>query len=186
MTMICNGIDTDRLAAFGEVLTSGPDAGIVSAHVRTRWEDRYHTHVAAEGFELGDDRIPRSLTLAVDRPHALGGADRGPAPGELVLAALGSCVAQTFIEAAAMTGVQVDAFEISVEGHLDLRGNAGVEGVRPGLTRINLDVEVESDADEDVVEVLLDDAVRRSPVADSLVVGVQVGASVRQPHPASS
>jgi uncharacterized OsmC-like protein len=184
--MICNGIDTDQLAAFGEMVTSGPDAGIVAARVRTRWEERYRTHVAAEGFELGDDRIPRTATLAVDRPQALGGADRGPAPAELVLAALGSCVAQTFVEAAAMTGVQVDAFEIAVEGHLDLRGNAGAEGVRPGLTRIDLDVEVKSDADDDVVERLLADAVRRSPVADSLVVGVQVVASVLQPHPALS
>ena len=182
--MICNGIDTDQLAAFAGMVTSGPEAGIVSAHVRTRWEERYHTHVAAEGFELHDDRIPRSATLSVDRPQALGGSDRGPAPGELILAALGSCVAQTFIEAAAMTGVRVDRLEIAAEAHLDLRGNAGVEGVRPGLTRIHLDVEVESDADEDVVVALLADAVRRSPIADSLTAGVQVGASVRLPHPA--
>lgn len=184
--MICNGIDTDQLAAFGELVTSGPDRGIVSAQVRTRWQERYRTHVTAEGFELGDDRIPRNATLAVDRPQALGGADRGPAPGELLLAALGSCIAQTFIEAAAMTSVGVERLEIAAEGHLDLRGNAGVEGMRPGLTRINLDVEVESDADDHVVEALLADAVRRSPVADSLAVGVQVGASVRQPRPASS
>lgn len=180
--MICNGIDTDQLAAFGEMVTGGPDAGIISARVRTRWEERYHTSVTAEGFDLAGDRIPRSVTLPVDRPQALGGTDRGPAPGELVLAALGSCVAQTFIEAAAMTSTQVDRLEISVEGHLDLRGNAGVEGVRPGLSRIHLDVEVDADADDDVLDGLLADAVRRSPVADSLAAGVHVIASVRQPH----
>jgi len=180
--MICNGIDTDQLAAFAGMVTSGPDAGIVAAQVRTRWEERYRTHVAAEGFELGSDPIPRSATLAVDRPQELGGTDVGPAPGELILAALGSCVAQTFIEAAAMTGVRVDRLEIAAVGHLDLRGNAGVEEVRAGLTRIHLDVEVACDADEEVVDGLLADAVRRSPIADSLTAGVQVGASVRQPH----
>jgi hypothetical protein len=33
-----------------------------------------------------------------------------------------------------------------------------------------------------VVDGLLADAVRRSPIADSLAPAVQVGASVRQPH----
>ncbi|TVR25221.1 MAG: OsmC family peroxiredoxin [Nitriliruptor sp.] len=181
-TMICNGIDTDQLAAFAGLVTSGPEAVIVSTRVRTRWEERYRTHVAAEGFELGADRIPRSATLSVDRPQELGGTDGGPAPGELILAALGSCVAQTFVEAAAMTGVRVDRLELAAQGNLDLRGNAGVEGVRPGLARIHLDVEVACDADEGVVDALLADAVRRSPIADSLAAGVQVRASVRQPH----
>jgi uncharacterized OsmC-like protein len=180
--MICNGIDTDQLVAFGEMVTRGPEAGIMSARVRTRWEERYRTSVTAEEFDLAGDRISRAATFPVDRPQALGGGDRGPAPGELLLAALGSCVAQSFIEGAAMTGVRVDRLEISIEGRLDLRGNAGVEGVRPGLSRIYLDVEVESDVDADLLDGLLADAVRRSPVADSLVAGVYVGASVRQPH----
>ena len=81
-----------------------------------------------------------------------------------------------------MIGVQIDRLEIATEGHLDLRGTAGVQGVRPGLTRIHLDVEVESDADEQVVDRLLTDAVRRSPIADSLAAGVQLDTSVRQPH----
>ncbi|MCC5947192.1 MAG: OsmC family protein [Nitriliruptoraceae bacterium] len=180
--MSCNGIDTDRLAAFAGMVTSGPGTGTVATHVRTRWEDRYRTHAAAEGFALGGHRVPRSATVAVDRPQELGGTDAGPAPGELLLAALGSCVAQTFVEAAAVTGVRVERLEIAAEGHLDLRGNAGVVGVRPGLTRIHLDVEVACDADGEVVDGLLADALGRSPIADSLAVGVQVGASVRHPH----
>ena len=81
MTMICNGIDTDQLAAFAEMVTRGPEAGIVTARVRTRWEERYQTHVTTDGFDLGGDRIPRSGALGVDRPQALGGADLGPRPG---------------------------------------------------------------------------------------------------------
>jgi hypothetical protein len=41
---------------------------------------------------------------------------------------------------------------------------------------------VACDADGEVVDGLLADAVRRSPIADSLAPAVQVGASVRQPH----
>jgi putative redox protein len=181
--MICNGIDTDQLAAFGEMVVTDPAAATLSAQVRTRWEGSYRTRASAEGLDRGGERIPRAATLPTDRPQALGGGDRGPAPGELLLVALGACVAQSFIEGAAIIGLRVDRLEISAEGVLDLRGNAGVAGVRPGLSRVHLDVEVESGAGSEVLEGLLAEAVRRSPVADSLAAGVEIGAGVRQPPP---
>jgi uncharacterized OsmC-like protein len=177
--MICNGIDTDQLAAFSEVLAGDPGVGTASARVRTRWEERYRMRADAEELAFGGERIPRDSALPTDRPAALGGADRGPAPGELVLAALGACVAQAFIEGASMRGVQLDRLEVAAEGHLDLRGSVGVDGVRPGMSRVHLDVEVASDADTEVLDALLAEAVRRSPIADSLAAGVQIGARVR-------
>jgi uncharacterized OsmC-like protein len=182
--VIRNGIDIDHLAALGEVVVDDPAAAIVSARVRTRWDDRYRTRATTEELELGRQRIPRGTTLPVDLPHALGGTDRGPTPGELLLAALGSCVAQAFVEGAAMTGIPVERLEIAVEGQLDLRGTAGIDGVRPGMSRIHLDVAVEAGAGEAEVDALLTEALRRSPVADSLTAGVEVGARVRQPRPA--
>ena len=184
--MLCNGIDTDQLAAFGESVVSHPDAAELSARVRTRWEDRYRMRAVAEELQHGGERIPRAATLLTDRPRALGGADHGPAPGELLLAALGSCIAQSLIEGAAMTGVQVDRLEVSAEARVDLRGNVGVAGVRPGLSRIHLDVEVASQADDNVLEGLLAEAVRRSPIADSLAAGVEIGAGVRRSAPRRS
>ena len=179
--MICNGIDIDQLAAFGELVTTNPEAAAVAARVRTAWTGGYSARTDTEELVCGGERISRGDTLPVDLPQQLGGEDRGPAPGELVLAALGSCVAQGFIEAAAINAIPVDRLEISAEGHLDLRGTAGVEGVRPGLSRIHLDVEVESGASVEVLDGLLAEAVRLSPVADSLTAGVSIGADVRQP-----
>jgi uncharacterized OsmC-like protein len=179
--MICNGMDTDQLAALGEIVVSDPAAATVAARVRTRWEEGYATRASTEELLCGPERIAREATLPVDLPQAFGGSDRGPAPAEMILAALGSCVAQGFVEAAAIAGVQVDRLEVAVEGHLDLRGNAGVEGVRPGLSTIHLDVEVESRVDGGVLDGLLSEAVRLSPVADSLTAGVEIVASTRQP-----
>jgi uncharacterized OsmC-like protein len=179
--MICNGIDTDQLAALGEVVATDPEAATVSARVRTAWRSGYSVRTATEELVCGGELISRSATLPVDLPRELGGDDQGPAPGEMVLAALGACVAQGFIEGAAVTGIQVDRLEVSARGHLDLRGNAGVEGVRPGLSKIHLDVEVESSAGDDVLDGLLAEAVRLSPVADSLTAGVAIDADVRQP-----
>ena len=183
--MTCNGIDTQQLAALGELVTSNPDVAAVSACVRTHWEGGYTSRTSTEELTFGDDQIPRGATLPADLPEALGGDDLGPAPGEVLLAALCACVTQAFVEGAAITGTQIERLEISARGHLDLRGNAGVAGVRPGLSKIHLDVEVEADTDEAVLDELLSEALRRSPVADSLTAGVAIDASVRQPVPAS-
>ena len=182
--MICNGIDTDQLTGFGERASRHPEAACLTARVHSRWQGHYRTSVTAPEFVLGGQRIPRKTTMTLDRPVALGGTDRGPAPGELLLAALGSCVTQTFVESAAMAGIRVDRVAITAEGELDLRGNAGVEDVRPGMARIHLDVEVDADAGDEVVVALLADAVRRSPVADSLRAGVAIDTSThRARHP---
>ena len=182
--MILNGIDIERLAALGEVVTTDPEAASVSARVRTDWKGGYRVRSDTQELVFGGVPISRGVTLPADLPQQLGGSDGGPAPGEMVLSALGSCVAQGFIEAAAIGGIQVDRLEVSTEGYLDLRGTAGVEGVRPGLSKIHLGVEVESSASAEVLDGLLTEAVRLSPVADSLTAGVAIGANVRQPSPA--
>jgi uncharacterized OsmC-like protein len=172
--MICNGIDTGQLATLAETLVTHPDEARVSAQVRTGWEDRYRLRVRSEELTLGAQRFPRGTALTVDLPPALGGTDVGPTPGELVLMALGACVTQSFIETAAATGVRIDGLDVTIEGSLDLRGTAGVEGVRPGMSHIHLAAEVESADDEDVLQSLLTVALQRSPVADSLRAGVTI------------
>ncbi len=179
--MMCNGIDTEQLAELGELVVSAPQGAAVVARVRTRWQHGYTCRTSTEELAVGDDRLPRQATMPADLPQPLGGDDHGPAPGEMLLAALGACVSQAFVEGAAVAGIQIERLEVVGRGHLDLRGNAGVEGVRPGLSEIHLDVEAEADADGAVLDRLLAEAVRLSPVADSLSVGVAIDADVRQP-----
>jgi uncharacterized OsmC-like protein len=182
--MICNGIDTDRLAAFGGFVAEHPDAATLSTRVATRWEESYRTEAATTAFKLAGEPIPRTTSLSSDLPRALGGDEAGPTPGELVLAALGSCVAQAFVESAAMTGVSIDHLEVAAEGHLDLRGIVGFAGARPGFSRIHLDIQVASSTDAAQIDELVAAALHRSPVADTVRAGVPVDASVRQPDPA--
>ncbi len=182
--MICNGIDTHRLAAFGELVVTHPDAATMTATVETRWAASYRADASTSAFRIAGEPIPRATTLPADLPQALGGDDGGATPGELLLAALSACVTQAFVEGAAMAGVHLDHLVISADGQLDLRGVVGVEGVRPGFSRIHLDVEVAASADAAQVDGLLAAALRRSPVADTVGAGVAIDASVRQPHPA--
>lgn len=178
--MLCNGIDTDRLETFARSVVTAPDAATISTQVDTRWHTSYRTQASTTTFRLGSEPIPRATTLPLDLPGALGGDDRGATPGELILAALGSCVAQAFVEEAALVGAEIGSLLVSADARLDLRGTLGVAGTRPGLSRIYLDVEVESTAEAGAIDDLLTAALRRSPVADTLGATVQIDAELRQ------
>jgi len=179
--MSCNGIDTEQLVAFGELLHTTPEAGALSVEVRTDWTYGYTVGADMAGVAVGGEAFPREHTLAVDLPQALGGQDRGAAPGELLLSALGACVTQAFVEEAAVHGVIVRGLRVAAEAELDLRGAVGIAGVRPGISHIRLGFEVDCATSGEVVEELVTAAVRTSPIADTLTPGVAIDVSVRQP-----
>ena len=179
--MICNGIDTHRLAAFGELVVTHPDAATMTATVETRWAASYRADASTSAFRIAGEPIPRATTLPADLPQALGGDDGGATPGELLLAALSACVTQAFVEEAAVHGVIVRGLRVAAEAELDLRGAVGIAGVRPGISHIRLGFEVDCATSGEVVEELVTAAVRTSPIADTLTPGVAIDVSVRQP-----
>ena len=75
----------------------------------------------------------RQHTLVVDEPEALGGADTGPNPVEIVLAALGTCQEITYRAYATALGIPLERISVVLDGEVDLRGFLGVPpNVRPG------------------------------------------------------
>ncbi len=89
----------------------------------------------------------RQFSLTVDEPEQLGGADTGPNPVELVLAALGTCQEITYRLYADSLGIPLDGVSVKVEGDLDLRGFFAVgEDIRAGYQAIRATVEIDSPA----------------------------------------
>jgi len=176
--MELNGIDTAALDAFSDELAATPDAGAMSVRVRSRWEHAYTTRTDTEEVVVADERVPRHNMLTVDLPTLFGGRDKGPAPGELLLAALGACVTQGFAEVAALRGITIDRMELTLEGRLDLRGAAGIDGIRAGLTGVRLALHVAARATSQELEEILEVALTTSPVADTLVRGISIDTEV--------
>ena len=96
---------------------------------------------------LRSDVTIRQHQLVVDEPPALGGADQGPNPIELVLGALGACQEITYKAYAAAMGIPLERVSVELEGDIDLRGFFGVDdSARPGFHTIRGRVTLESSA----------------------------------------
>jgi uncharacterized OsmC-like protein len=96
--------------------------------------------------------------LVADMSEKYGGLAEGPNPGVFGRTALGSCLAIGYMLWAAKRGVPIAALEVEVQADYDSSGNHGVNDVNPGYDRIRCIVRVESDAPEEDVLRILDEA----------------------------
>jgi uncharacterized OsmC-like protein len=104
--------------------------------------------------------------LVADLPKAVGGTGLGPTPGVLGRAALGSCLAMTYVMRAAKLGVALDELEVEVQADYDDGVLFGTSQGMPGYSEVRYVVSVKTDASEADVLRVLDDADVKSPYLD--------------------
>lgn len=175
-----NGIDPDQLREMVEAIRAEPEAGTVMIRTRHGWDEGFAVDGQAEELENAGEVTRRTFTFRTDWPPEAGGRDSGPTPGELVLAALGACLASTYATQAAMRGVDIDELEVTLEAAVDFRGQFELAPVRPGLAGVKATVAVRSEADDAAVETIGQAVGRTSPVYDTLASPVPIELTVER------
>lgn len=125
-----------------------------------------------EGVKV--ESTSRHFKMILDEPKELGGTDEAMNPVEALLCSLGSCQCIMARMIASKMRVELQEFYVELEGDLDVRGLAGVEGIRPGYQEIRATFHVKSDASETKVQKLINTLEKTCPVGDSLVTGVKI------------
>ena len=105
-------------------------------------------------------------TLVSDASEKSGGGGEAADPGFVVRAALGNCLAMGYVTWAAYLGVPIESVEIEMHADFDVRGQHGADGIPPGFSEIRYHVRIESNAGEDDVRRVIEQADRTSMVGD--------------------
>jgi uncharacterized OsmC-like protein len=103
----------------------------------------------------------------LDMPEQAGGNGTGPTPGVYGRAALGSCLAIGYMMRAAMMNISIASLEVEIQADYDdgaLFGTA--PGIPPGYLDVRYIVSIDSDAPEEKIMEMLDEADRHSPYLD--------------------
>lgn len=128
--------------------------------IRIQSKARNHTEL---------DVSVRGHSLKVDEPESFGGNDKGPNPIEYLFAGLAGCLNVTLHQIAEEKDVEVELLKIDVMGNLDTEGFSDSESdKRAGFEEIDVQVEMESSADKETEEEILEEAENRCPVSDNL------------------
>jgi putative redox protein len=113
--------------------------------VESTWEGGYRCTVAT-----------RQFVIRIDEPEKAGGEDTGPQPSEVFLASLAGCFTLALYHEAKKRNIELS--------DITVRATGTYEG--PGFSR--LAVEVDSAANRDVVESLIEPAKRVCYVSNTL------------------
>lgn len=115
----------------------------------------------------------RDHSIIVDEPVNQGGTDAGMNPVELLLGSIAACMTLTLSIYSEAMGVKAEDIEVTAEGDLDSAGMKGSSRVRPGYKRIRLSISARTDVAPEVFQQVVDLAVLRCPVEDSVSSGVE-------------
>lgn len=155
-------IDRDGLMGFAEKGRNNPGSRGTNV-VTTVMEGQYRSL----------SYVGEHQPVVVDEPLHLFGQDTAPAPGEIVLAALGGCLAVGITAVATCRKVRLSLLELRLEGDIGNPAAWGAEGAAKmppemGFQEIRVSVNVEGDATREELDQIVQHANFYSPVANTM------------------
>ena len=162
VTTYLNPIDREGLLKFAAAGRSDPSRRGTNK-VRTVMEGKYRS------LSYVGDHQP----VVVDEPLHLFGDNTAPAPGEIVLSALGGCLAVGITAVATWKQVKLSKLELFLEGDIGnpaAWGAGGAEMLPPqmGFQAIRVKVNIEGEASREQLDEIVHHANTYSPVANSM------------------
>jgi uncharacterized OsmC-like protein len=130
-------------------------------------------HTVMEGQYRSFSYVSDHHPVVVDEPVHLFGQNTAPAPGEIVLSALGGCLAVGITAVATLKQVKLSKLELFLEGDIGNpaawgAGGAEMLGPQMGFQAVRVKVLIEGDADRAQLDEIVHHANRYSPVANSI------------------
>jgi len=162
VTAYLKPIDRDGLLKFAAAGQADPSRRGTNK-VRTVMEGKYRS------LSYVGDHAP----VVVDEPLHLFGDNTAPAPGEIVLSALGGCLAVGITAVATWKQVKLSKLELFLEGDIGnpaAWGAGGAEMTPPqmGFQAIRVKVNLEGEATREQLDEIVQHANLYSPVANSM------------------
>jgi uncharacterized OsmC-like protein len=152
-----------------------PQVAAATFYATTNWKSGFQNEASIKAFSLGGARNETSrhqpFKVEGDHPAELLGTDNGPTSVELLLAALGHCLASGWSVYGASTGISVESLRVEVEGDIDLQGMLGLPEpglIQPGFQKIRVAYYVGSSAPREQLEQLAKMSEDLSPTLYSL------------------
>ncbi len=172
---IVNGLSIQGIQGMVDVVKAQPQVARAVFYATTLWKSGFHNEATVKPFSLGGARNDASRTqpfrIVGDHPQELLGTNKGPTSVELLLAALGHCLASGWAVYGANMGIQVERLRVEVEGDIDLQGMLALPepgAVPPGFQEIRATYYVKSQAPKEQLEQLARVSEDLSPTRHSL------------------
>jgi uncharacterized OsmC-like protein len=164
-----NGVNSQALLDARTALTEAPEAAEFTWRSTTSWVHGTYSKSTVTGFSgLGQEHTHRATyTFDADHPECFASEDRGAAPVEIVLSALGSCLTAGVAAVAQHRGIQLRSVTATVEGTMNILGILGADpDIRNGFSGVTVRFDIDADASPEELDALVAQSQKRSAVFD--------------------
>lgn len=179
---IRNGVNVDELNATVSAVKDNPTLGKFTFRSKAKWINRAHSQSTFDSlYGAGQEhKRPTPMFLEGDEPAALLGTDMAPNAAEAALHALSSCLSVTYAYNAAAMGIDITNLSFQMETDTDLNGFLELDpSVRPGLSEIRIQVNLECNGTASSVKELHEKVKRTSPLFDTFKNPVELKITTR-------
>ncbi|MBM2832773.1 MAG: OsmC family protein [Dehalococcoidia bacterium] len=141
-TTIVNGLSVQGIQDMVKMVKAQPQVAKAVFYATTVWKGGFHNEATVKAFSMGGERNDsrkQAFTIVGDHPKELLGTDKGPSSVEVLLSALGHCLASGWAMYGAHMGIPIERLRVEVEGDIDLQGMLNLTqpgAVAPGFQEI--------------------------------------------------
>ena len=172
---VVNGLSVQGIQGMVDMVKAQPQVAKAVFYATTIWKSGFHNEATVKVFSLGGARNDTSrkqpFRVVGDHPQELLGTNKGPTSVELLVSALGHCLASGWATYGANMGIPIKALRVEVEGDIDLQGILALPepgAVPPGFQEIRATYYVNSGAPKEQLEQLAKMSEDLSPTRHSL------------------
>ena len=172
---VVNGLNVQGIQDMVEMVKAQPEVAKAAFYATTIWRGGFHNEAVVKPFSMGgvrnDTSRKKAFTIVGDHPQELLGTDKGPSSVEVLLSALGHCLASGWATYGTSMGIPIEGLRVEVEGDIDLQGMLALPepgAVPPGFQDIRATYYVKSSAPREQLEQLAKMSEDLSPTRHSL------------------
>ncbi|MDP6403046.1 MAG: OsmC family protein [SAR202 cluster bacterium] len=172
---VVNGLNVQGIEDMVEMVKTQPQVAKAVFYATTTWRGGFHNEATVKTFSMGGARNDTSrkepFRIVGDHPQELLGTDKGPSSVEVLISALGHCLASGWATYGAHMGIPIERLRVEVEGDIDLQGMLALPepgAVPPGFQEIRATYYVKSPASGEQLEQLAKMSEDLSPSRHSL------------------
>ena len=110
----------------------------------------------------------RNVSSVIDEPEARGGTNQGLTPTETLMASLIGCTNVISKRIAHKMGIELGEMDIQLSAKFDRRGTMLEEEIDVPFSEVTMDIEIDTDATEEQINMLKIDLAKFCPIAKVL------------------
>ncbi|MHA1277606.1 MAG: OsmC family protein [Candidatus Helarchaeota archaeon] len=116
----------------------------------------------------------------LDEEKVIGGTNKGPAPAQLLLTAIGGCMLSTLHVWSDILNIKIDSADVTVKGNINVLAMLGIdEAASAGFQKLTVNLKLKSGASEEQIQQLIENVEQSCPVYNTIVNPNEISLNVQ-------